>query len=238
MTDVQLKGEIAATVERAAADDPRVLRARIAELEKRPAELPDHQKCNSELAMAEESIDEANRENQRLLADREVLLSLIGRMKGAMQNASQGIISALDEYVVAIDRITAETPAPEYVAPKRNPEELVYVKPAAPRAERLVTMPVGDLGGGHVKILEALAMRHPEPSTRNQVATLSGYAARVLEVVAGAYPKTLTKAQVAEAVGMSAGGGGFANYLGRLRGLGLIEYVSTGVVRASADLFP
>jgi hypothetical protein len=61
---------------------------------------------------------------------------------------------------------------------------------------------------------------------------------RVLHELVGAYPKTVTRSDLASWLGMSTTGGGFRNYLGKLRSLGLIEYTSDGGVRAVDALFP
>lgn len=61
--------------------------------------------------------------------------------------------------------------------------------------------------------------------------------ARILKVLIEAYPQTLSKEELATAVGMTATGGAFANYLGALRSLGLIDYPAPGQVVALPVLF-
>jgi len=61
--------------------------------------------------------------------------------------------------------------------------------------------------------------------------------ADIVRVLVAAYPQPLSRADVAGAIGMQAGGGGFANYLGKLRGLGLIDYPASGLVKAEGVLF-
>lgn len=63
----------------------------------------------------------------------------------------------------------------------------------------------------------------------------SSGASRMLQALAAVYPKKLTRAELAERAGMSTATGTFSNYLGQLRGLGLIEGKSELV--ACAELF-
>lgn len=53
-----------------------------------------------------------------------------------------------------------------------------------------------------------------------------------------AYPQTVTREALAEAVGVSAASSGYANNLGRLRSLGLLDYPRSGEVVATSLLFP
>ena len=64
---------------------------------------------------------------------------------------------------------------------------------------------------------------------------LGGGASRMLRAYADAYPDGLTNEQCGERAGISAASGTFSTYLGRLRGLELVE--GRGVVRASSELF-
>lgn len=60
-------------------------------------------------------------------------------------------------------------------------------------------------------------------------------AARMLRALADAYPEGLTNEQIGERAGISYISGTFSTYMGRLRGLELVE--GKGIVRASAELF-
>lgn len=69
---------------------------------------------------------------------------------------------------------------------------------------------------------------------------LAGTERRVLEVIVDAYPAELHKRDVGAAAGYTVGekvGGTFGNILGKLRTLGLIDYPSTGYVRAAPVMF-
>jgi hypothetical protein len=67
---------------------------------------------------------------------------------------------------------------------------------------------------------------------------VTGPQARILERAIGAYPDGISKEDLALAVDVSATSGSFANNLGRLRTLGVIDYPSRGMVRAHDLLFP
>jgi len=61
---------------------------------------------------------------------------------------------------------------------------------------------------------------------------------RMLEVAVAHYPNSIASDHLAEASGASATSSAFTNNRGRLRSLGLIEYPSSGFVRAADLLFP
>lgn len=61
---------------------------------------------------------------------------------------------------------------------------------------------------------------------------------RMLEIALEEHPREITKEQLAERADMTASGGTFIKYLGRLRALELVTYPSHGRVRASDLLFP
>lgn len=63
----------------------------------------------------------------------------------------------------------------------------------------------------------------------------SGGASRMLRVLADAYPNGLTNEQIGEGAGISHQSGTFATYMGKLRGLELVE--GRGEVKASGELF-
>lgn len=67
---------------------------------------------------------------------------------------------------------------------------------------------------------------------------LSGPQVKVLGPIIEAYPAAISSQEVAERAGYSAGSGGFANLRGSLRTIGLIDYPTSGQVRASDWLFP
>lgn len=60
---------------------------------------------------------------------------------------------------------------------------------------------------------------------------------RILAVLIEAYPKALPKDALAESAGVSPASSGFANNLGALRSLGLLDYPAPGQVAATEILF-
>lgn len=76
-----------------------------------------------------------------------------------------------------------------------------------------------------LELQDAICAKLPQPQ------------ALIVRVVASAYPDALTRAQVAEQANASPSSSGFANNLGALRSLGLIDYPRQGYVQASPVLF-
>ncbi len=70
------------------------------------------------------------------------------------------------------------------------------------------------------------------------LARLSTPQGRLLRVLLDCYPEAIERAALAESAGQSATSSGFANNLGMLRSLGLIDYPQRGQVAATALLFP
>lgn len=69
-------------------------------------------------------------------------------------------------------------------------------------------------------------------------AKLSAPQWRILQVLISRFPGALARAAVAEESGQSATSSGFANNLGALRSLGLLDYPTNGMVAATDLLFP
>jgi len=69
-------------------------------------------------------------------------------------------------------------------------------------------------------------------------AKLSGPQVKVLDPALTAYPSPIASEEIASIAGYSASSGGFNNLRGSLRTIGLIDYPSPGMVRASDWLFP
>jgi len=70
------------------------------------------------------------------------------------------------------------------------------------------------------------------------LARLSTPQGRLLRALLDCYPRAMDRAALAEAAGQSATSSGFANNLGTLRSLELIDYSQRGQVAATALLFP
>jgi uncharacterized protein len=86
------------------------------------------------------------------------------------------------------------------------------------------------------------AQQPDQPPTNDQlhdevVAKVSGSQGRILRELISVYPGDLSKDELAQRVGQSQTSGGYFNNLGRLRGLGFIEYPAQGRARAADILF-
>lgn len=82
----------------------------------------------------------------------------------------------------------------------------------------------------------------PDPMTQGELhaqvlGMLPGPHVRILRILLGMYPNEVTKAALADAAGYEVNGGAFANPLGRLRTMGLVQYPRQGVVKAASILF-
>jgi len=67
---------------------------------------------------------------------------------------------------------------------------------------------------------------------------VTGPQARILREVVAIYPQPIAKAELAKRLDVSPESGSYANNLGRLRTLGVIDYPKRGYVRAQDVLFP
>ncbi len=61
---------------------------------------------------------------------------------------------------------------------------------------------------------------------------------RILRALIGVHPKAVSRGWLADESGQSATSSGFANNLGALRSLGLLDYPGAGMVAATELLFP
>lgn len=154
--DLEALGErIAATVERAKADDPRTLRSRIAQLEREAAATPTPpQPVRVEVPVVADDLIEQLDELQVRFS------KTVGQLAGLLAAASiKPQISA-----------TASRPTPSPRVPARAQQVLVKPEPA-------VTEPTGDvhLKAGARRILLTLARHHPMRVTRSQLGTLAKF---------------------------------------------------------------
>lgn len=209
-----VKERLAAQIERAKADDPRALRARIAELEKAAREKP-----ASASGASKKDIEAAV-----VAAVRKTAQEADGSFAGATKPARNAIARAISALRAAADELE-KAQIPESVTLKIS-ADLPNVLPAtasapppgrvAPRPPARVEQANGRGTGAELRVLKALAQRHPMRVTRKQLATL---------------------------VGMSAGGGTFGTYFSRLKTAGyiaeesgLVGCTDTGV--AAANVVP
>jgi uncharacterized protein len=264
----------------ALADDPKRLRARIAELERQ----------------AKGSAPATNKEDLRKAEDR-------GYQKGLQeaQRAAAAHLKSLRGVVhQAIESALSAAPAPAQSrpTPALTPRQAAKTRPQP----KVHAAPEGDLTGPEQRILDAIAWLESttgsEECEQTAVAFLAGYTygggafnnprgrlnvrgfvsyrgdrialtdsgrsmahapdtaltademhQRVLERLPGpeqrilkpllqAYPEPMDGKSVAEAANYTFGAGAFNNPRGRLKSLGLIEYVGSGQLKAADALFP
>lgn len=189
-----LEARMAAVVEKAAADDPKVLRKRIAELERvartaKPADTGETARLAAENASLRTQLAEAlARPPERV----EVPVITPGD-SAAIEQAIAGLRDVAGGWEIALSR--AARPAAEPAAPARRPapERIPAPRDAWPRTipdpadpSELASLPAPDapataeggdakLGKAERAVLAVLA-QFPEGRTRPQLAVLSGYA--------------------------------------------------------------
>lgn len=207
-----LQERMAATIEKAKADDPRELRKRIAELERALKSSPTPQKASAPVREIVEKpvITDAQ------LAKAE---AMVGRLEAAIERASDimakplGAVRAQLQDLVAAVRAVRQPALP--LAPPKTAYDVTgtrtlasVVKPAhIMRADRHTSNGAGaTLPPARQKILNGLAFLHG----------------------IGVVPAD--KTQLALIVGVSPTSGGYFNNLGALRSEGLIEYPFGGTV--------
>jgi len=205
----KLGEKIAATVERAKADDPKELRARISELERALREAP--LQVVPETQVAEVSVitdeDRAYLSQQTNFIHQAVL--------DLMRTAVADVANAADRIVGAVSAATPSPSAPPPVAPRRSVERAKATPPPAPTGAATVQR-VGAADGdveprklarSERLVLTVLAQRGEQ--TQQQVAMLTGYAVN---------------------------GGGFNNALGALRSAGMLEGTKSGLRATQSGL--
>lgn len=205
-----LKKQMSDTIEKAKSEDPKLLKKRIAELEKM-ATLPKKEYADIEAIVAE-------RIKTHIIAiesERQNWESLIKEWKSYSTNLYDAVIHAsfeLPKFVKGLNK-PSEKPSGNYIIPKSH----VSIDRAQKGSERT-----------------SIAIVHEGKTidTFNADKPLTKGAKSVLSYLYSAYPKSKSKAQISVATGYSQGGG-FNNILYELTGGELIEkdgtrYVSIG----------
>lgn len=198
LADIDLPGlesRLAAVVEKAAQDDPRALRRKIADLERRLARGSAPCTHEAEINALRRELDVANaRPAERV----EVPVFAEGDIR-AMEIA----VTLAKEAMEKVAHAAAQARAPE-VPPARPAPGRVPAPALAARKAPAVPAP------------------HPaaEPATAGELAL--GKAHRAILTVLAQFPEGRTTTQIAMLTGYSSKGGGFRNALGALRTAGLI----------------
>jgi uncharacterized protein len=204
----KIRGEMAATIERAKAEDPRELRKEIADLKKQlsskastVAAAPDQRLVDRAVAAA---VRDAVKEHQVTIGELQKRLDRVGKLFARSFKVNEEIATELLVEVPKLPEIPSVTELPvpgsnsrvtvSYPPPRR--EMPVRTREAAPRsAGGNGRDHDGEIGKGERAILTVLA-QYPHGKSRRNLGTLSGY---------------------------SSSGGSFRTYLSRLRGKGYIE---------------
>lgn len=196
----QLKLAMAETIAEAAKDDPTALRKRIAELERelkaKPAAAPAPKvetKVVEKPVLTEAQLRRFEAAAGRLSEEANAVLNTIKPVADAMYVVKASFGRPPPTFVDgAIPKSWTVTPRPAPRAPAEGPTT--------------TTQAGGALGKGERALLEALAIRHPNPLTRRALGALAGY---------------------------SASGGSFRTYLSAVRTAGLITE-QNGAISLSA----
>lgn len=292
----QIAERIAATRERAAATDPKVLTARIRELERQVQQLQATAPAPTVIEVPVPHVPDGFAESVRALQDMiEVLRSDVGRVGDTA--------GELVEAIAQVSAVAAPKPPP---APAREPAASAPISPTAgARSKPAESVPTPVATNGKVTATQAILNGLAELATfgitapsRAQLALWirvgiksSGYANnlgklrtaglidypsggrvaltaagettaaqpvvtpttdelqrrisqavngtkwRLLEVLIDIYPDSLSRTELAERAGISSTSSGYANNLGALRTLGLLDYPQQGSVAATEVLF-
>lgn len=163
-----LRSRIASTIEKAQADDPKVLRAKIAELERQLV-------TRTPEVRIEERIVEVSRVNEQMLQDFfeagrifQQIIPMVSGMDVRVLNSARALREAHEK--------TSDTAvrAPMVAAREHGGDERASRR-AEPPKSAAPARGTTTLGGGERKILTALA-QYPRGRTKIQVALLTGYA--------------------------------------------------------------
>lgn len=218
-----LRGRMAETVERAKANDPKALRARVAELERElegerakpdatPAPLMSDEKADELLSALRrmedhvgewwpklgDTIEQARGVKDSLAAELRGVDQLVSDVQAAMNGSARRAETPSGSPKAGSTSLPATRGGPSPAAPR----------PAAAAASVGVPADAPALKKVERAILSALVQYLDEGRTTRQVAVLTGYAQ---------------------------GGGGFRNGLGRLRSLGFISPAGEEPIKATAE---
>lgn len=209
-----LQARMAATIEKAKADDPRELRKRILELERQAAVKEKAYEGAARLEVREvETIVEVPVLNGQVDELREVLAGLQEFGKW-MTTGAERIVSSAAGITAAIDRVqSAPRPAAQ---PPRRPDPASSAgrstgAPAVvPSASDLVSPGYGGISAAGAS------------TDAGEARALKAGARRMLSALAQLHPTPLTRGQIATLSDVSPAGGTFSDYLSAIRSNGLI----------------
>ncbi|HEV8642057.1 MAG TPA: DUF87 domain-containing protein [Methylomirabilota bacterium] len=228
LADVDLKSieqRMAATIEKAKAEDPRELRRRIAGLEaelaraKAPPPPPAPKEKRVEVPVLRDA------QLKRIEAALRTLASLVDRLEGTRIGA-QNVADRIHE---AATVITGALRARQIAPPTPEAKLRAAVEP------RISLMSDAEI---HARIEATGALRHERRQSKRAGGdiVLGAGECKMLEALALRYPMALSKAQLGLLSGYVASGGTFRTYLPRLRRQGMIDVAGDRVQLTAAGL--
>lgn len=215
----QLRGRLASTIERAKADDPKALRARIAELERR--------------VQSEHASGPAQAATAAVVAERDVLRQRVSELEGTVRLMEAGRdrrIAYLSMLRTDITRLAERLPELDAIVGDEASIAVAHPRDAS-SAARANAMP-RELPRQPVARIERNLT--PSPERLDGDDRLSGPQQRILDALAtleAAGDAVPQRANVAVFADQSPSSSGFANNLSALRTRGLIEYPIKGRLR-------
>lgn len=206
-----LKDEMAATIERAAADDPKLLRARIAELEHELRQRPEPQVIVHDVEIPTPYIPPELADLTHRLA---VVLVDLEEPVGALSEISEQIDHVINDGAAKAAAWDAAHAAPTPSTSRNTTPTSPKKRPTSPSsAPHVAPTPDVQLGGGERKVLAVLA-QYPDGRTKSELAFLAGYSAKASTI--GVILSNLRRAGLIEpgnqpvratAAGLTAAGG-------------------------------
>ena len=248
-----LRSLIGEAVAEAEANDPKALRERVRELEEQLRDAPSAVRdapAGQVFTEAEYQIEIAGLES-RINSMREQIDLLINQRA----NYQIGIERKIDTAVTYIKRICDEliTDAnalaqslttnfvPDVPAPSPVLGEVVAATGDPPKADVTRVSPSRTYAPAAVAVAELRPAYNAATNGHAKTEGVSGGMQKILDALAwwsSIGERQPCREAVATVAGYTASAGGFRNYLGHLRTLGLIDYPSQGHVAAAAILFP
>lgn len=196
-----LRAAMAETIQRAEADDPKVLRKRIAELERQKAPVEaDHSECERRITQLETELQITNR--------------ACVRMVDAFEKVIEHATEVRDGVIVDMDRKVS--------MPRTPAVPTIGVHPISTKASRELEKKVFDRVSPNYKITKPV-------NQSNGNGDLTGPQRKLVNVLALCNGRCSRK-KLALQAGYSHNGGAFNNPLGKLRSSGYIDYQSGDVV--------
>lgn len=199
-----LRDQMAQTIERAKENDPKLLRKRIAELERRVSELSNTETPEPvRIEVPVPVLPPGNRIET-------VLLPVLEALPRTLESLRSEVGELLETVRPAVSAPVARDGAQASVRPGRPPRQVSATPRSEPSDSSRDLSADGELTGPQQRVLDACAW---------------------LEAVGFASP---SKGQVGFIAGYRVGkkvGGTFGNLLGQLRGMGMLDYPSAGAVR-------